>query len=139
MDQHLLLHSPDANCVISITQLCTIPPKAGASVFNPCIWALLWLETELQSGSIFGGEPRQALSLWVPAVPRVTHSSRNSHVLRDKVRSSSRESRFNFERQLIECIFIYDEGFVKQVLYDLWLLVYAVSSLLELAYLSNNV
>lgn len=118
----------------------TFPPRAGASVLDPCSWVSLWLETELQSGSIFSGERRQALSLWVPAAaPCVTHFTRNSHILRDKARSSSRESRFNFERQLIECVFIYDEGFVKQVLYDLWLLVYAVSSLLELTYLSNNV
>lgn len=75
----------------------TFPPKAGTSVSDPCHWASPWLETELQSGSIFGGERRQVLPLWVPPVPSVTHFPGNSSGLRDKVRSSSRESRFDFE------------------------------------------
>lgn len=36
-----------------------------------------------------------------------------------KAGSSRREPRFDFERQLVQRVFIYDEGFVKQVLSDL--------------------
>lgn len=101
----------------------TFPPQPGVSVFGPWSWVSLLLETDLQFSSIFGGERRQVLSLWVPPPqpppPCVTRFPQNSNGLRNKAKSSSRESRFNFEWQLIEWIFVYDKGFVKQVLYDL--------------------
>ena len=90
---------------------------------------LPWLETEFWFGSIIFGEQRR-LALSPSPCPLSTAGGMACTVLstllsmkiprtRGKVGSSSREPRFNFSWQLIQRIFIYDEGFVKQVLSDL--------------------
>ena len=125
------LRFPHANVPSALPNinLFTFPPKSEASVFDSNQLGFpAWRQNSRLVPSS-SGDKGDWLRLHHPCPPctvggvacTVLSLLLSTKIPRTwgKAGSSSREPRFNFQRQLIQCIFIYDEGFVKQVLSDL--------------------